>query len=371
MIAQASSEERIAVESSVFDSDPYLLNLRNGVLNLQNAVLYPHDADLLITKLAPVDFDKDATCPTWLTFLDRVYAGRKALVAFMQKMTGYCLTGCTDEQTLFFLFGQGANGKTITIETLRALLGDYVKQASFESLLEQRGDTGAREDIARLEGARLVTATEAPENRRLDKSLIKALTGGDTITARHLYRASFEYRPQFKLILAGNHRPQIRGAEDAIWRRMRIIPYDVTIPEGERDPNLLEKLLDELPGILNWAIRGCFKWQDEGLGPPPDVQAATALYRTEMDMLGPFLDDCCEVIAGAAESAKSLYARYSQWCDETGEDRLSKNAFGRMLTGRGFAPGKGGSNNSSIRNGLRLITDPRPDNSGRENGNSA
>lgn len=370
MIAQASTEKGIAVESSAFDSDPYLLNLGNGVLDVRNAVLYPHDPALLITKLAPIDFDKDATCPTWLAFLAKVSAGRQELVSFIQKMAGYCLTGSTDEQVLFFLYGLGANGKTVTIETLRALLGDYVKQASFESLLEQRGGGGGpREDIARLEGARLVTATEAPENRRLNESLIKALTGGDTVTARHLYSGSFEYRPQFKLILAANHRPQIKGGEEAIWRRMRLIPYDVTIPEAERDPDLLAKLLDELPGILNWAIQGCFRWLDERLGVPPDVQAATASYRTEMDTLGDFIVECCEEIPEAIETAKALYFRYGQWCDETGENRLTKNQFGRKLTERGFVPEKGGASNSAIRKGLSLISRSGPDNHGTENSN--
>jgi putative DNA primase/helicase len=373
MIAQASTEEGIAVESSAFDSDEYLLNLGNGVFNLRNGVLYKHDPALMITKLTAIDHDKDAACPTWLAFLDRVFAEREELVSFVQKMAGYCLTGSTDEQALFFLYGLGANGKTITIETLRALCGDYAKQASFESLLEQRGGGGGgpREDIARLEGARLVTATEAPENRRLNEPLIKSLTGGDMVTARHLYSGSFEYRPQFKLILAANHRPQIKGAEEAIWRRMRLIPYDVTIPEAERDPELLDKLRWELPGILNWAIRGCFKWLDEGLGPPPDVQAATASYRTEMDTLGDFIAECCEEIPEAIETAKALFFRYKQWCDETGEYMLTKNQFGRKLTERGFVPDKGGASNSAIRKGLCLISRSGPDNPGTENGNFA
>jgi putative DNA primase/helicase len=227
---------------------------------LHKATLRKHRREDLITKLAPVDYVPQAQCPEWEKFLDRIMAGNRALIAFLQRAVGYALTGDTREQVLFVLYGTGANGKTTFLETVRAMLGDYAMHTNFSAFLQSEHST-ARNDLARLAGARFVSASEVQGGRRLSEDVIKQITGGDTVTARYLYHEFFEYRPQCKLFLAVNHRPVIRGTEHAIWRRVHLIPFTVTIPNEEQDKTLGEKLRAELPGILNWATQGCRDWQ--------------------------------------------------------------------------------------------------------------
>jgi putative DNA primase/helicase len=265
--------------------------------------------------------------------------GNQPLVEFVQRAAGYCLTGKTDEEVLFFLYGTGANGKTTFVETVRKLLSDYAQQADFNSFLEKRSD-GARNDLARLKGARFVAAVEAGEGRKLDETVIKQATGGDTITSRFLYREFFEYVPQFKIFLVANHKPRISGTDEGIWRRIRLIPFNVTIPTEERDKRLLEKLQRELPGILAWAVRGCLEWQRDGLGKSDQVSEATELYRREMDSLADFLDDRCVIGQGEVSDAGLLYETYKVWCQANGEEPTSQKLFGSRLHDRGFEPAK-------------------------------
>jgi putative DNA primase/helicase len=217
-------------------------------------------------------------------------------------VAGYALTGDTREQVLFILYGTGANGKSTFLEVLRALLGEFARQTDFSTFLVRSSDT-VRNDLAKLAGARFVTAVEAEEGRRLDEALVKQLTGGDRITARFLYKEFFEYDPQFKIFLATNHKPVIWSPGEAIWRRIRLIPFAVTIPEAEQDHTLVAQLCTELPGILRWAVQGCLAWQQEGLGIPEEVQQATAAYRQDMDALAGFLASCC--VKGPDEQATS------------------------------------------------------------------
>jgi putative DNA primase/helicase len=258
MINLAASEPYVPVRPAELDSQPWRLNVEDGTIDLRTGELLPHSRRDLITKLAPVRFDPKATCPTWLAFLDRVLGHDADLVGFLQRAIGYSLTGDTGEQVLFFLYGTGANGKSTLLETLRALLGDYAQQTDFTTLLERRGD-GPRNDIAALQGARFVAAIEAAEGRRLAEGLVKQLTGGDAVSVRKLYSEPFTFRPEFKLWLAANHKPVIRGTDQAIWRRIRLVPFTIAIPEGERDHELGLKLRAELPGILRWAVAGCQK----------------------------------------------------------------------------------------------------------------
>lgn len=215
-------------------------------------------------------------------------------------------------------------------------MGDYAQQTDFEAFLAKKQE-GARNDLARLNGARFVTAVEAREDRRLDEAAIKQVTGGDTITARFLYREYFEFVPQFKLFLATNHKPRITGTDEAIWRRIKVVPFTVTIPPERRDKQLLEKLNGELPGILAWAVRGCLAWQQSGLGEPPEVADATASYRLEMDTVGQFLEDCCVTGRSAHASAADLYSSYESWCKDSGEFLMTQRRFGGKLGERGFS----------------------------------
>jgi putative DNA primase/helicase len=296
----------------------------------------------MITKLVPVEYDQGATCPfTWLSFLQTVLAGNAALIKFLQKAIGYALTGSTREQSLFFLYGLGANGKSTLLDIILRLLADYGKRTSGETFLVKKGGQ-IPNDIAALRGARFVAAVEVESGRRLAEVLIKEMTGGDTISARFLHAEFFEFKPEFKIFLAANHKPVIRGTDHAIWRRVHLIPFDVQIPEEQQDKELPAKLQAELPGILNWAIEGCLLWQREGLMPPQEVTEATEGYREEMDPISDFIAECCIVAPGASVKAKELYGAYTEWAEDNKEKKpLSLTAFGLTLTDRGFQKGRG------------------------------
>jgi putative DNA primase/helicase len=235
------------------------------------------------------------------------------------------------------LHGVGANGKTIFLETVAGLLGDYAMRTPTETLLLKR--TGAiPNDVARLRGTRFVYASETEEGKRLAEALVKDMTGGDKISARFLRAEWFEFLPEFKLWLGTNHKPQIRGTDNAIWDRICLIPFTVIIPKEERIPRreLLARFRQEFPGILRWAVEGCLEWQKNGLGTPEEVKAATAAYRSEMDLVGHFLADCCIEKPSTQVKVQDLHKAYKSWCDANGETPLGKLAFGTRLTERGF-----------------------------------
>jgi putative DNA primase/helicase len=341
-LTSAQSEPDIPVLPEHLDGDPWLLNVLNGTIDLRTGDLRAHNRADMITKLVPVEYDQGATCPfTWLSFLQTVLAGNAALIKFLQKAIGYALTGSTREQSLFFLYGLGANGKSTLLDIILRLLADYGKRTSGETFLVKKGGQ-IPNDIAALRGARFVAAVEVESGRRLAEVLIKEMTGGDTISARFLHAEFFEFKPEFKIFLAANHKPVIRGTDHAIWRRVHLIPFDVQIPEEQQDKELPAKLQAELPGILNWAIEGCLLWQREGLMPPQEVTEATEGYREEMDPISDFIAECCIVAPGASVKAKELYGAYTEWAEDNKEKKpLSLTAFGLTLTDRGFQKGRG------------------------------
>jgi putative DNA primase/helicase len=281
----AQSEAKIVVHTDSLDTDPLLLNVNTGTIDLRTGHQHPHDRGDLITKLAPIDYDPHAKAPAWQAFLDRVLEGDQALAELLRRAVGYSLTGTTGEQVLFILHGAGANGKSTFLEILRALHGDYGQQAPPELLVDRRNIIP--NDVARLPGVRCLAAAESGEGGRLNESLVKSLTGGDTVAARFMRGEWFEFTPQFTPWLATNHKPTIRGTDEGIWRRIRLIPFNVTIPPDQRDPDLPAKLRAELPGILNWALEGCLAWQADGLTNPAAVEEATAEYRAEQDTSAP------------------------------------------------------------------------------------
>jgi putative DNA primase/helicase len=333
-IALAKSEPTIPVLPEQLDADPWAFNVLNGTIDLRTGELRPHRRADIITRLSPVEYDPNARCPRFERFLDEILM-EDDLVTFVQRYAGYSLTGSTREQVFVQLYGGGANGKSTLLETLRAVLGDYGQQAPAETFLERRDSIP--NDVARLRGARFVAATETGEGRRLNEVLVKRLTGGDTIAARFMRGEWFEFTPTFKTWLASNHKPEIRGTDEAIWRRIRQIPFTVTIPPDQRDPRLRDALAAELPGILAWAVQGCLDWQHHGLGTSVAVDQATAEYRDEMDVLGGFIADTCIVLPDVSAKAGALYHAYTEWADDNGvRDRLSQQAFGRRLRDRGF-----------------------------------
>jgi putative DNA primase/helicase len=355
MIELATSELPLPIQPDQFDTHPWLVTVQNGTLNLRTGTLQEPCREDYSTKQTSILYDPEAQCPTWLAFLDRIMHRNQVLIAFLQKAVGYALTGDTSEQVLFLLYGTGANGKSTFLEVLRELLGGYGQQTDFTTFLSRKSDT-VRNDLARLFAARLVTAVEIESGRRLDEALVKQVTGGDTITARFLYEEFFEFKPQFKVLLAANHKPVIWGTDHAIWRRIRLIPFTVTIPPDERDTTLPAKLRSELPGILAWAVQGCLLWQREGLGVPEEIDFATESYREEMDPVGAFLEDCCVLDPQAKISTGKLYEAYMAWCDQSGELVMGKTAFRARLSERGFAQVRLG--NSRGWAGLKLKNDP-------------
>lgn len=358
LLLMAQSEPGVEVASAELDRDPWLLNVANGTLDLRTGELRPHDRADLITKLVPVPYDPDAPCPTWSAFLDRVLGGKADLLAFVQRAAGYSLTGDTGERVLFILWGLGRNGKSTLLDTLLELLADYAARTTTDTLLTTR-DGAIPNDVARLKGRRFVFAAEAEEGRRLAEAKVKDLTGGDTISARFMRGEWFDFRPEFKLWLGTNHKPNVRGSDEAIWDRIRLVPFNVRIPTDEQDKGLRAKLLAEAPGILAWAVQGCLAWGREGLGDPVAVREATSAYRQEMDLVGRYLEDCCVVRPSARATAKELYAAYQAWSAEVGEgDRpLSQKAFGQRLAERGFEAARVGKSRARYWVGVGLKDD--------------
>ena len=342
----------VPVMPDELDASPDLLNTESGTIDLRTGELREHRREDLITKIAPTTYRPDAAAPTWEAFLERVLPGED-LRAFVQRAVGYSATGDTSEQCMFINHGGGANGKSTFQEAIAAALGDYAMRAPTEMLLAKRSD-GVPNDVARLKGARFVSASETEEGRRLAESRIKDLTGQDTITARFMKAEWFDFAPTHKLWLSTNHKPEIRGTDAAIWRRIRLVPWAVTIPPAEQDKKLPIVLRHELAGILAWVVRGCLQWRREGLQAPDEVRKATGEYRAEMDVLAGFLVECCELDTGHWEYAKDLYECYKRWCDENGERPEPQRKFGGRLGERGFQRDRGGSRGAGIWRGVRL-----------------
>lgn len=354
MLTLAQSERDLVVQEDELDANPWLLNVANGTLNLRTRRLQPHRAQDKHTKIAPVAYDADAVCPRWNEFLNEITDSNADLISFLQRSIGYSLTGDIREQCLFIFYGRGANGKTTFLQTIASLLGDYWKQSPSEMLLLSRQE-GIGNDVARLKGTRFASIIEVEEGRRLKESLIKAMTGGDTITARFLFHEYFEYVPQFKIFIGTNHKPVIKGTDQAIWRRIKLIPFTVAIAEENQDKELLDKLKDELPGILNWAVEGCRLWQENGLGTPEEVSEATSEYRVESDVLGAFLEERTARNAERSTPSTDLYKDYKDWCETNSERPVTHTGFGRAMTEKGFERQRVGRGNNYL--GIMLMSE--------------
>lgn len=338
MVETAASIPRLQLDLRSIDADKMLLGVSNGVVELTTGSFRAIRFNDYITKRAAVSFDPAATCPVFEHFVHKILGGDDELVSFVQRAIGYTLTGRVDEQCLFFLHGSGANGKSTFLNVLRDVLGDYAVYTAPETLMP-RGGSGASpsSDLARLRGARLVLSNEIEEGAHMAENLVKQVTGGDPIVARYLHKEFFEFLPQLKLWIAGNHLPVVKGNDEGIWRRIHLIPFNVTIPVADRDSDLPRKLLAERAGILNWAIQGCLDWQRIGLCPPAVVTNAVREYRSEMDIIGQWLDDECIVDPAKSIRAQVLYDSYHAWAEKGGYRPMSMNAFSRKLETRGVA----------------------------------
>lgn len=350
----ARTDRRHASTSDEWDAAPFLLNTPGGVVDLKTGRMRPHDRADRMTKLATAT--PRGQCPQWRSFLNDVTGGDVELQTYLQRMVGYCLSGATSAHALFFLYGTGANGKSVFVNTVATILGDYATSAPMDTFMEARGDRHPT-DLAGLRGARYVASIETEQGRRWNESKVKAITGGDKVSARFMRQDFFEYLPQFKLVIAGNHKPAIRNVDEAMKRRLHLIPFTVTVPPERRDGRLTEKLLAERDGIMAWAVEGCLAWQREGLLPPASVQAATEEYFEAEDALGQWLQERCEILPDAKVASSDLYADWRDWAERAGEYVGSIKRFSEVLINRGFQP-------SRLHGGQRgfkgLLTRPRP-----------
>lgn len=329
MIELAKSE--LPVVPDELDLDPWLLNVENGTVHLRDGKLFPHSRDDRLTKCAGTYYDPGAECPRWLAFLDRIFAGDAELIAFVHRALGYSLSGETNEEAFFVAHGSGANGKSTLFGVVQEIMGDYATATRAETVLAKRNPDSIPNDVAALMGARFVSAIEAEEGRRLAAGLVKSLTGRDRISARFMRGEFFEFSPSFKLWLGVNHKPRIRDSSPAMWRRVKLVPFTVTIPEPERDPELRGKLLAEGPGILAWLVRGCVEWKEHGLGSCASVEQATRSYRDESNAVAEWAALACTVRTGAKAKHAELYAAFRAWCESEGEEPLGSRAFGDRL----------------------------------------
>jgi putative DNA primase/helicase len=335
MLKEARVFPGIAVSMAEFDQSPWLLNVENGTLDLKSDLFYAHDRTDLITKLAGVSFDPAAMAPRWEQLISEIFGGDEDLIRYVQRALGYTLTGNTKEEVMWITYGRGANGKSTLLRTIRRLLGDYGTTANFATFeADNKSQTG--NELATLQGSRFVMATESENERRLAEARVKAITGGDSISVRFLYSEWFEYTPQYKIWLAVNHKPVIRGTDHGIWRRIHLIPFLQTFEVG-KERNLDETLESEFPGILNWLLAGLRDWRENGLNPPESVLAATREYREESDPLGEWLERLEKDIE-KRETATDLYRDYKQWMIDRMEDKfaLSMKSFSIQLAEKGF-----------------------------------
>ncbi len=337
MIEMAKSEPGMTVSIGEFDNDLMQLGVANGVLDLRHGRLLPVSPDLFTSKRCAVEFDAGAKCPAFMKFLADVQPD-KEMREFLQRWVGYCLTGSVQEQKFSFLYGGGANGKSVLVELVAWLLGDYSRKIATEMLMQhQRSPQGPSPDIVALKGRRFVYANETEEGRRLAEARIKDMTGGDTMTGRVPYgKSDITFTPTHKLVIVGNHRPEITDNSFGMWRRVALVPFDVTIPEADRDARLLDKLKAEGAGILNWALEGLRVWQRAGLHIPKKIEAATAAYRDEQDVIGEWINDHCDTGAGRSERKQELYRAYRAWSTVNGHHPFAQVRLTRRLKERGY-----------------------------------
>lgn len=357
----ARAEAIVPISQDELNTDRYKLNCTNGVIDLRTGNLLTHNRNYFMTKNTYIEYDPAASCPTWIAFLESIMKDEKGnikqeLIDFLQKAIGYTLTGDTSEQVAFFLWGTGRNGKSTFINIVKEILGDYGKQTNSDTFTSKQNDNGINNDVARLHSARFVSAVESEDGQKLSEALIKQLTGGEPITARFLRKEFFEFIPEFKIFFTTNHKPIVKGDDEGIWRRIRLIPFTHTIPKDEVDKHLPEKLRNELPGILRWAVDGCIKWQHEGLGEPDEIKAATDEYKEEMDLLSNFIDEHCIITSTAKVSVNEVHKVYIKWADENGEYPMKLRAFSSRLQMRGFLKRKS-TGNKTFFFGIGLMAD--------------
>ena len=336
----AQSDQRYESTLEQWDADPWALNTPGGIVDLKTGETSPNQPEAYCTKITAVA--PGGECEIWLKFLHRICGGDQELIDYLQRLAGYCLTGITREHVMAYLHGTGANGKGTYLNTISAVMADYAATAPIEAFTESHGNQHPT-DLAGLVGARLVVAQETASGRAWAESRVKAITGGDPIAARFMRQDFFTFTPQFKLIIAGNHKPDLRNVDEAMRRRLHLVPFDVTVPSEERDPDLPEKLKAEWPGILAWAIDGCRLYLERRLDPPKAVRDATDAYFAAEDTFAAWIDECCDVDPNKWEKPTVLFKNWDDFANANGYVAGSQKTFAAALESRGFKPRKDGT----------------------------
>lgn len=353
MLKLAASEPGMTVSINELDSDPWLLGVRNGVVDLKTGTLLANDPSMLITRVCNARFDRTATCPRWLTFLDQVFDGDQDTIETVQRALGYTLTGLTSEEVLFICFGHGSNGKSVFNNVVANILGSYGRVAPASLLaLRRHGDSSPRNDLAALAGARYVSINELQSGDRLDEQVVKQLAGREMISARFLHKEFFDFLPTFTPWLRTNHKPVITGDDDGIWRRLVLIPFQQQFSGQAKDPNLEQKLMEERDSILGWMVEGAVKWQRDGLKPSSMIRSEGATYRKDSDLLGQFLHEVCVTDPNESVLQTDLYRQYRAWAQANGIGGIAKASFTRRLAERGYTAKK--SNGKPFYRGLKI-----------------
>jgi len=336
MVRLASSDPALAIAPEQLDAQPHLLNLQNGTYNLDTKELQKHAPNDQLTKRAGVMYDPTAQCPRWNNFLNEVSEHDEALIGYVKRALGYSLLANTNEQCLFIAVGGGSNGKTTLLETVAGVLGDYAINSDSSTLLTKAYDRTPN-DVARLHGARFVVASETREGRSLDEVLVKQLTGGDLVSARFLYREWFDFQPVCTIWMGVNHLPEIASRDHGIWRRIRVVPFDVKIPANKINKNLKAELIGESSGIFNWLLEGLAEYEAEGLSPPRRVREAIEAYRNDTGPISGFLKEGNVFRAVNAQCEKgALYRCYEDWVGYYAKDKLTKTSFGKAMKAEGL-----------------------------------
>ena len=353
-LALAQSMPQLVTRTADYDADPMLFNCLSGTIDLRDGSIRPHNKVDYMTQMGRTPIDsEDSDCPQWKQFLLDIMRGDMQMVDYLQRLLGYTLTGDTSEQCFVMMYGIGANGKSTFINVVQYIMGDYAKTADFNTFLDLNRGAAPRNDLAGMVGKRFVVASEGAEGKSLDESVLKQFCGSDTVTARQLHKEFFEFRPVAKIMLATNHKPVVKGTDEGIWRRMRLIPFLASFTTANRDPKMEAKLKTEAPAILRWMVQGSQLWKSYGLGMPEAIRDATSQYRSSMDVFQTFLDERCTTERTARVNSQELYENYTNWCGTAGIRIPMKQAgFNQRLEERGFIRQK--SNGRNLWTGLKL-----------------
>lgn len=336
MLESASNEHGIPIDVLDFDTQKGLINVENGIVDLQTGKLLKHDKSYKMTRMLSLEYDKTNKCDKWLTFLDETFEGDKNLIEFIKRFLGYSLTGYTDEQVFCIFYGHGSNGKGTLIDTIMNVMGEYAKTTEPETIIKKKYERSSTNDLADLWGARFVTTSETESYQELDEGRVKRITGQDAIKCRFLYKDLFEYFPEYKLVLLTNHEPVIKSQDYSIWRRVLKIPFNVKRPKEEWNLNLRTELIDEREGIFAWLVEGAVAWHKDGLKVPETVIQATEDYKDDLDVIGDFLDMCTDDGENLQVRNIDLFRCYEQWCEGTNNKPFTNRTFSRSLVEREY-----------------------------------